>query len=665
MVEISNIERINMLVDELNHHRNLYYNLNAPDITDSEYDQLFDKLKALEDETGIRLSNSPTQTVGYEVISKFAKVEHKIPLLSLDKTKSIDELAEFMGDKKSLLMLKNDGLTVKLEYEGGSLIRGSTRGNGFIGEDVTHNVKTFKNIPLTIPYQGKLTVVGEAIIHFNDFQKINDNLPVGEKKYKTPRNLVAGSVRQQDSKNCAERDVYFHAFGIQEIEDSNEFTDSKVDRFKWLRRQGFWTIIHAYFVSDILTLKRYITDLKSIAEEFHIPIDGLVLSYDSVEYSKSLGSTSHHELHSLAFKFEDEVAETTLLDVEWSVGRSGAITPVGIFQPVLLDNTEVSRASLHNLSILEELELGIGDIITVQKCNQIIPQIQDNLTRSNTLVIPNICPSCYGSVDIEQLNDSKVLRCNNSYCPAKILGKFVHFVSRNAMNIDGLSEATLEKFIDAGLLESLADIYDLSKHEDTITKMEGFGKKSFNKLIGSIELSKKVKMENFLYALGIHHIGRSASKTISKYFKGDWWEFEAALCDDFNFTKLEDFGQVMHDNLVVWYNDCIGRPFWLGCTLIMDFEKVGETKAEGLSSLKDLSGLTFVITGSVNTFKNRDEFKELVESLSGKVSGSVSAKTNYLVSNESSSSAKSQKAQSLGVKVITESEFNEMIGRIV
>ena len=658
MVEISNTDRINALVEELNHHRNLYYNLNTPDITDSEYDKLFDELKALEDETGLRLSNSPTQSVGFEVISKFAKVEHKIPLLSLDDTKSMDRLVKFMGDRKSLLMLKNDGLTIKLEYDGGSLIRGSTRGNGFVGEDVTHNARTFKNIPLTIPYQGKLTVVGEAIIHKNDFEKINDNLPVDKKKYKTPRNLVAGSVRQQDSKNCSERDVYFHAFGIIEIEDGNELTDSKVERFKWLGKQGFWTIIHAYFVSDVLTLKRHISDLKDMADEFNIPIDGLVLSYDSVEYGRSLGSTSHHELHSLAFKFEDEVAETTLLYVEWSVGRTGAITPVGIFEPVLLDGTEVSRASLHNLSILEELELGIGDTITVQKCNQIIPQIQENLTRSNSLVVPKICPSCCSRVAIEQLNDSKVLRCNNSYCPAKILGKFVHFVSRNAMNIDGLSEATLEKFIDEGLLDSLADIYDLSRHEDTITKMEGFGKKSFNKLIGSIELSKKVKMENFLYALGIPHIGRSASKTISKYFKGDWWEFEAALCNDFNFTKLEDFGRVMHDNLVVWYNDCIGRPFWMGCNLIMDFEKVSDTQSDS-NGLKDLTGLTFVITGRLQNH-TRENIKEKIENLCGKVSGSVSKKTSFVLAGEDAGS-KLDKAKELAVKILTEQEFENMI----
>jgi DNA ligase (NAD+) len=403
--------------------------------------------------------------------------------------------------------------------------------------------------------------------------------------------------------------------------------------------------------------------MKNLAEECGIPIDGLVLTFDSVEYSESLGKTSRHPLHSMAFKFADEVAETTLTEIEWSVGRTGTITPVAIFEPVELDGTEVARASLHNLSIMEELELGIGDTISIIKANQIIPQVVDNATKSNDIIIPSICPSCCEETVIEQLNDSKVLKCTNFHCPAQLLGRFSHFVSRNAMNIEGLSEATLEKFIEQGFVRRFSDIYQLAHFENEVIRMEGFGVKSFNKLQESIKKSINVKMENFLYGLGIPHIGRSASKTNAKQFNGDWFAYEEAIVHGYDFTNLEDFGQVMHDGIIKWYLDADEHQLWEVVKVMLIFEQ--EKKETKSNNLKDLTGTTFVITGSVNTFKNRDEFKELVESLNGKVSGSVSAKTDYLVSNEASGSSKSKKAAELGVKVITEIEFNEMIGRSV
>lgn len=659
------ISDIKELVMTLNQHRHEYYNLNAPIISDAEYDELFDKLKQLEQETGFILSCSPTQNVGYEVVSKFEKVQHKIPLLSLEKTKSLEALQTFINNWECIIMLKNDGLTIKLEYEDGNLVRGSTRGNGLVGEDVTHNVKTFKYIPLSIPYKGKLTVVGEAIIHRGDFEKINENLPLNEKKYKTPRNLVAGSVRQQDSKVCAEREVCFHAFGI--LESDMELPDSKYERFGILSDLGFLVVGHMKLLKDYAqeggNLQTYVDIMRNMADELGIPIDGLVITYDSVEYSDSLGSTSHHPLHSCAYKFEDESAETTLTDIEWSVGRIGTITPVAIFESVDLDGTEVTRASLHNLSIIEELQLGVGDTIKVIKSNQIIPQVVGNLTCSNNIEIPKTCPSCNQPTEIEQLNESKVLKCVNPKCPEKLLARFVHFVSRNAMNIEGLSEATLEKFIEKGILKRFDDIYDIKEHKETIIKMDGFGKKSFDKLVESVEKSRNVKMENYLYALGIPNIGRSASKTIARCFNNDGWDFERAIVNGFDFTQLEDFGEVMHDSLYNWYNDELEKQLWQGLTLSLKFTK--DEPKEEMSNLKDLTGLTFVITGSVNTYKNRDEFKELVESLGGKISGSVSKNTNFLISSEDSDSSKSKKAAELGVKVITELEFNEMIGRVV
>ena len=650
--------RIHELVRLLNQYKHEYYNLNNPSVSDQEFDKLFDELKQLEEEFCMILSNSPTQTVGYEVKSKLVKVEHAVPLLSLDKTKSIEELNRWKKGQEILLMLKADGLTVKLKYRNGWLVEASTRGTGMVGEDITHNVKVFKNVPLRIDYKEDIDIVGEAIIHKNDFDVINSKLP-DDDKYKTPRNLVSGSVRQLDSKICAERNVYFYAFNI--ITDDLGLQHYKTNQLLFLEDLGF-NIVEYDQVNTGQSVSTCIGDLREYAINKNIPIDGLVAMFDDIDYGVSLGKTSHHPLHSIAFKFEDEVAETVLIDIEWSVGRTGAITPVAIFEPVILDGTEVTRASLHNISILEELELGIGDVITVMKCNMIIPQIQENLTRSNTLEIPTHCPSCESKTIFEQLNDSKVLKCNNPMCKAKILGKFVHFVSRNAMNIDGLSEATLDKFITEGFISTFEDIYKLDQHKAEIVKMDGFGLKSYNKLIEAIDKSRNVKCANLIYALGIPNIGSSSSKTIAKYFNNDFKEFIFAARGRFDFTQLNDFGDVANKSIIDWVKSMDEQEFWMELPKELTIEKI--VKIQSIE-LKDLSGITFVITGSVNTFTNRDAFKELVESLNGKVSSGVSAKTNYLVSNESSGSSKSKKAQELGVTVITETEFNEMIGRKV
>jgi DNA ligase (NAD+) len=645
------ISRIKSLTNELNQYRNQYYNFNNSIINDFTYDSLFDELHALELETDFVLSNSPTQTVGYEVKSKLNKRMHPTPLRSLDKTKSIDELNKWRKDKDIILMLKADGLTVELDYDNGQLIGGYTRGNGEIGEDISHNCRVFKNIPLTIPFKGKLRVSGEAIIHWNDFNNINTKLSNYE-KYATPRNLVSGSVRQLDSKVCAKRNVHFYAFNI--LECSEELSDSKDDNFTWLMNLGFDLI-------GVMKLNNNVTDyeikvMKSVANEEQLPIDGLVLSYDSIKYSNSLGTTSHHPLHSLAFKFYDETEETILRNVEWNTTRTGQITPTGIFDTVIIDNTEVSRASLHNLSFIRDLQLNIGCRIQVSKRNLIIPHVEENLDRDNGLLeFPSVCPSCGGKTEIRNTGTADFLFCTNDNCPAKLLDKFVNFVKRDGMNIEGLSEATVEKFINKGWLQKFDDIYYLNEHKSEIIKMEGFGHQSYNNLWSAIEKSKSVKLENFINALGIEGVGLSTAKLLAKRFK---------TMDNFihaNNTELlniDGVGEITVDSVCDYLADNLDVIDEL--MNILNF--IQNEKKE--SSLKDLTGQIFVITGSVNSFKNRDEFKELVESLNGKVTGSVTSKTNYLVNNDvNSTSGKNKTAKDLGVKIISEQQFNEMIGR--
>jgi DNA ligase (NAD+) len=654
------INRISNLVRELNEYRNEYYNLLTitTTVSDAEYDKLFDELQTLETETGIILFNSPTQQVGYTVVSNLKKVTHSVLLKSLDKTKSIDELKKWTKNKEILAMAKGDGLTVELIYNVGKLIQGSTRGNGEIGEDITHNIPSFKGVPLSIPHQGYLKIVGEAIIHKNDFQLINSKLP-DDQKYATPRNLASGSVRQLDSKICAERNVYFYVFNV--IETDYNLADSKYEIFKWLDTQGFYTIPNVK-ISNIDTLESIIEILKESARKMSLPIDGLVFSFDSRQYSSTLTETSHHPTHSIAYKFFDESESTTLTGIEWSLGKTGVITPVGLFKDVILDNTTVSRASLHNISILQDLELGIGDIINVVKCNMIIPQITDNLTRSNTIVIPTNCPACNAPTAINQDNDSKVLVCCNDYCSARFLKKLSHFVSRDAMNIEGLSEATLEKLINADIIhDSMSDIFNIENWKSLIIDMEGMGTKSYKKLFDSINKAKDTEMYRVIYSMSIPNIGRSASKAIAKYFDYDMDAFLCAVNDNFYFTAIEDFGDITHHSIYAWFAQ--HRDELID---VLAYVTIKKPQNKQSSNLKDLSGLTFCVTGTISSFKNRKELEDLILSLGGKLSSGVSSITKFLINNDlNSPSSKNQKAQQLNIPIISESDFNTMIGRIV
>lgn len=648
------IHRIKDLVKQLNQYRDEYYNKNSPTVSDSQYDKLFDELKQLEEQTGFIMSNSPTQSVGFEVKSKLEKVAHSIPLLSLDKTKQTDDVLRFMGNKPCLLMLKYDGLTIEIEYNNGELIKGSTRGDGHTGEDITHNVKTFKNVPLKINYKGYLKAVGEAIIYKNDFETINNNLPIGVEKYKTPRNLVSGSVRQLDSKLCSERQVYFMPWDVLEGLDG----DSRFDKLQKLTMLGFPTNSDLFYIENGTTTDRLdeiINILKGKADRKNIPIDGLVIKYDSIEYSKSLGGVAHHNRDGLAYKFADETVDTTLLNVEWSMGRTGTLSPVAVFQTVELDGTDVSRASLHNISIIENLKLGIGDNISVQKCNLIIPQIVENYTQSNSLEIPNTCPICNSKTKIEQLNDSKELICTNSNCKGKLLSKFTHFVSKAGLNIDGLSEATLEKFIDNGWLKTFSDIYDLKKYKNEIINMDRFGKKSYEKLIHAIENSRNVTLDHFIVALGIPNIGKTASKTISKFFKGSWITFENAILGGFDFTVLDDFGQIMNNSIYDWYKFVKEPNIWAGLSYKMNFTELNITSENTATTNNKFQGKTIVVTGSFENY-TRDTMQVKLESIGAKVSSSVSKKTDYVMVGKDAGS-KLTKARDLGIEILSENDI--------
>lgn len=649
------IDRIQSLVKELNTYRNEYYNLNKPSVSDTEYDTKFDELSKLEKEINYILSDSPTCTVGYEIKSKLNKRVHPTPLKSLDKTKSIDELNKWRNNKDIILMLKADGLTVELDYENGSFVGGYTRGNGEIGEDISHNCRVFKNIPLSIPFQGKLRVSGEAIIHWNDFNNINSMLSDDE-KYATPRNLVAGSVRQLDNKICSQRNVYFYAFNI--LECSEVLLDSKHYNFAWLWEQGFWTIFSLKLFGSVS--QRDIECMVDYAKDIGIPIDGLVGSFDSVKYSNSLTITSHHPLHSMAYKFKDEAEVTTLESVEWNVGRTGVITPVAKFKKVILDNTEVTRASLHNLSICEELELGIGDSISIIKCNMIIPQIEENFTRSNNLFIPEQCPVCGGVTIIEQLNESKVLYCTNEDCSAKLLKKFSHFVSRNAMNIDGLSEATLEKFLDEGFIEKFSDIYNIEQFKSKIVKMDGFGLKSYNNMAEAIETSKKVKFENFVFSLGIDQIGLGGAKRLAKHFNNDINAFLEATKSPYNFKGIEDFGNITSISVYEYFKNEDNMNQVLELLKYVTIKQ--EEKKEIVNSNSIFTGKKIYGTGSFSNYK-KEELKALLESLGAEFASGYAKSLDYLIVGSLKGSSKEDKAKKDGVPVLSEDEFIKMIGR--
>jgi len=659
-MRLDKIKRIKELVTQLNTYRNAYYNNSESQISDYEYDNLFDELKRLEDEIGVIMSNSPTQTVGYEVKSKLEKVKHSHPMLSLDKTKSVDDLRAFAGNNDCVLSLKMDGLTVLLTYENGELIQAETRGNGEEGELITHNAKVFENIPLQIKYTGRLEIEGEAIITYPDFENINSKLSE-EDKYKNPRNLVSGSVRQLDSNIAAQRHIKFIAWKVPFIENVDEVHGgSLLFRLIFVKELGFDVVpllTYASNTSDYEDLEKMVDSLKNRAETSGFPIDGLVMAMNDIEYGESLGMTGHHPKHSIAFKFYDEEVITTLRDIEWSMGKTGSLCPVAIFDSVEIDGTEVSRASVHNWSMVQDLELGIGDTITVYKANMIIPQIADNLTRGGTATFPDKCPICGGLTKILKDKDTKVVVCDNPDCKGKLLGKLSHTVSKNALNIDDMSEATIEFLIERGWLTSIKDIYKLDYYREPWKEYDGFGDKSVDRLLDSIETSRKTTMARLLYSLSVPLIGKSASKDITNHCQNDIETFVGLMNEDYDFTVIDGFGTEMQKSLSSWWKDNHNEFM----ELLKEFEF--ESTYEVVDTNTSIFGKTFVITGSVNHYKNRDELKADIESRGAKVTGSVTSKTDYLINNDvNSTSGKNKKAKDLGIPIISEEDFLKMIG---
>ena len=641
--------RIKELVLQLNQASKAYYKYDNPIMTDQVYDKLYDELTNLEKETGIILSNSPTQKVQGEILESLSKVLHSRPMLSAQKTKSIDDIIKFSGNKDVVLSYKMDGLTILVRYNNGKLIQAITRGTGEIGEDVTHSAKMFSNLPMTIPYKSQLEVRGECVISWDNFKKINEDL---SEKYSHPRNLAAGSCRQLNSNIAKERFLEFIAFDLIGADKWDE-VHSKHESLDYLNQLGFDTV--QYKTTNGVCISEDVKEFNPIKCKY--PVDGVICEYDDLKYAMSLGKNAHHENRLIALKWKDETADTTLLDVEWSMGRTDTLTPVAIFETVDLDGTDVSRASLHNISIIENLKLGIGDNISVAKMNMIIPQIVENYTQSNSLKIPDICPICGGKTEIEQLNDSKELICTNSNCKGKLLGKFVHFVSKPAMNIEGLSESTLEKFIDKGWLKTFSDIYDLSNHKSEIINMDGFGEKSYNKLIQAIENSRNVKLENFIVALGIDNIGKTASKTISKYFKGDWVAFETAYIDNFDFTTLEDFGQTINDSLYKYLSK--GEMGWFDLIDEVTFIKPNKP-VEVIVTDNLLNGKKVYATGTFANFK-KTELQTIIEGLGATFSSGYAKSLDYLIVGSLKGSGKEDKARADGVRIMSEEEFCNVI----
>lgn len=639
--------RIKELVRLLNEASKAYYQHDTEIMSNLQYDTLYDELVALENETGLVLANSPTVKVGYEVISELPKEAHPSPMLSLDKTKEIDALKNWLKDKKGVLSWKMDGLTVVLTYVQGELVKAVTRGNGEIGEVITNNAKVFVNIPRKISYKGELTIRGEAVITYTEFERINATIADAEAKYKNPRNLCSGTVRQLNNEITASRNVSFFAFNMLDCGD--EKIDATINsKFEFLKNLGFEVV--EYINCDANTIEDAVNSFSSKISTNDFPSDGLVLSFDDIAYGRSLGRTAKFPRNAIAFKWADEEAETILREIEWSPSRTGLINPVAIFDSVELEGTSVSRASIHNVSICKQLKLGIGDTIKVYKANMIIPQISENLTKSGNLEIPCTCPACGGETVLQRENDIETLYCPNFDCPAKSVKLFSHFVSRNAMNVDGMSEATLSKFIDMGYLVELYDLYRLERYREDIVKLEGFGVKSYDNMIKAIDESRNTDLIRLIYGLGILNVGNATAKLIVKHFDYDVEKIITANADEF--AQIEGIGQVIAETIVAYFADSnnirILRELLKEVTLVKE-EKTME---------QDLEGKTFVITGSLNSFANRDELKKLIEDRGGKVAGSVSAKTSYLINNDvTSSSSKNKKAQSLGVPIISEEDF--------
>lgn len=646
-------ERMKELVSLLNKASRAYYQEAQEIMSNYEYDRLYDELKELEDELGITLSNSPTVNVGYEVVSELPKERHESPMLSLDKTKEVEELKNFVGDQKVLMSWKMDGLTVVLTYRDGKLYKAVTRGNGEVGEVITNNAKVFKNVPVQIAYQGELILRGEAVIGYKDFEKINQEIEDVDARYKNPRNLCSGSVRQLNNQITAKRNVMFYAFTLVQA-DGVDFQNSRACQMEWLKSQGFTTVEYYMVTRD--TVEDEVAKFSSKISENDFPSDGLVLTYDDIAYGRSLGRTAKFPRDSFAFKWQDEIRETVLREIEWSPSRTGLINPVAIFDPVELEGTTVSRASVHNISIMEELELGIGDRIEVYKANMIIPQIAENLTRSGVKDIPCKCPVCQGETKIRQVGNAKALYCMNPECQAKHVKSFALFVSRDALNIEGLSEATLEKFISRGYIHTFADIFHLDQYKEKIQKMEGFGEKSYKKLTESIEKARTTTLPRVIYSLGIARIGLANAKVICRELKYDVESLLKVSEEELN--EIQGVGEVLAKAFVGYFADA---------KHVENFRRLLNELTipeETVTKQQIFEGVNFVITGSVKHFANRGEVKELIESLGGKVTGSVTSKTNYLINNDvTSTSSKNKKANELGIPIISEETFLELVNQ--
>ena len=651
--ESRKMERMRFLVDTLNRARRAYEQENTEIMSNYEYDRLYDELLALEKETGTTLAASPTVNVGYEVLSELPKERHERPMLSLDKTKDVERLKEFLGDQKAMISWKLDGLTVVLTYRGGSLVKAVTRGNGEVGEVITNNARVFRNVPLSIPYQGELVLRGEAVISYKDFERINEEIGDADAKYKNPRNLCSGSVRQLNNEITAKRSVRFYAFSLVRAEDV-DFGNSRIRQMEWLSGQGFDVVENHPVTRE--TVEDEVAWFARHIEQNEIPSDGLVLVYDDIAYGQSLGTTAKFPRDSFAFKWEDEIRETTLREIEWSPSRTGLINPVAVFDPVELEGTTVSRASVHNLSIMEELELGVGDTVTVYKANMIIPQIAENLTRSGVRDIPSSCPVCGGPTRISMENETKTLYCTNPGCQAKHIKAFALFVSRDAMNIEGLSEATLEKFILNGYVKDFTDLFHLDRWEEEIKGMDGFGEKSYENLRSSVERARETTLDRLVYSLGIPNIGSANAKVICRALGNDPERVLNASEEELD--EIPGVGGVIARTYVEYFAEEEHRSLFRRL-----LSEVRLRQEEAREDADRFAGVNFVITGSVEHFANRAEVKAEIEKRGGKVTGSVTSKTNYLINNDvNSTSSKNRKARELGIPIISEQTFLEMLG---
>lgn len=644
-------QEIKEKIEILNRAARAYYQEAEEIMPNIEYDRLYDELVALEKETGLIFAGSPTQKVGYEVLSDLPKERHPSRMLSLDKTKSREALADWVGNQKGLLSWKLDGLTIVLTYEGGQLVKALTRGNGEVGEVITNNARVFANVPVSIPFRGRLVLRGEAVIKYSDFEKINASIGDADAKYKNPRNLCSGSVRQLDPRITKERNVNFFAFSLFEAEGV-DFGGYRHSQLEWLSGQGFEVVEYKFVDKDNMVDTVAWFENKITTNDF--PSDGLVLLYDDIEYGQSLGTTAKFPRDSIAFKWADQQEETILREIEWSASRTGLINPVAIFDPVELEGTTVARASVHNISVMQDLKLGIGDHIKVYKANMIIPQISENLTGSDNIEIPQVCPVCGGKTEVKAENGVKTLYCTNMDCPAKQIKSFSLFVSRDAMNIDGLSEATIEKLIGRGLIKELSDLFRIREFRDVIVEMEGFGEKSFDNLAASVEKARDTTPQRLLYALGIPGIGVANAKVIARACHEKWDAIKGLTKEDL--LKIDGIGDVMADAFVAYFADPVKEKIVADVMAAVRLDETEETRDDFFA------GVTFVITGSLNNYENRDALKAEIEKAGGKVAGSVSAKTSYLINNDvHSTSGKNKKAQELGVPIIDEATVTKWL----